>query len=179
MKCLILLSLFVSSAIAANLPALKANDLFNQKEVSTEWKDAPLGSVIIFLSSVCPCSNAHMEHLKKLPQEFPEFKFFAIHSNTDEKADEALEYFRTAALPFPVLKDNNSEWANKLKAYRTPHSFIINKEGKVLYQGGVSSSSHPGKDATYYLQDALTELKSGKSVSVTQTRVLGCEIARK
>ena len=178
MKWLILiLALCSAPSFAETLPALKGWDVVSGQETIVSWQEKK-GTVLVFISSLCPCSNAHIEHLKTLAQKFPAINFVGIHSNADENAKNSKEYFAQQNLPFPVLRDEKSIWANRLKAYRTPHSFLISPAGAVIYQGGVTSSAEAKKAEHFYLQETLDRLLAGKKIETNKTRVIGCEIAR-
>ena len=90
------------------------------------------GTVVVFLSAKCPCSDSHVPVLKKLAEEFKDFSFVAIHSNADEQIDSSKSYFETAKLPFPVLQDEKSKIADEYRAFKTPHVFVLSPEGKIL-----------------------------------------------
>lgn len=154
-------------------------DLLTGKLLEHKWSEAPRGTVLVFLSSVCPCSNSHVAHLSELSQAFPEIKFIGIHSNADESKETAESYFRKLNLPFPVIQDNQSEWAERLKAYRTPHSYLISPVGDITYQGGVTSSADPKRADSLYLKVTLKKYLAGEKIEGSRTRVLGCQIARK
>ena len=178
MKSLLFLLIFCSAqCLAQTLPALQAINVVTEKTTVIEWQEKK-GTVLVFLSSSCPCSNAHIEHLKELSQKFSEIKFVGIHSNVDETRKDSKEYFTLQNLPFPVLRDENSLWANRLKAYRTPHAFLVSPAGAVIYQGGVTSSAEAKKAEHFYLQETLERLVAGKKIATTKTRVIGCAIAR-
>ncbi len=178
MNFLIGLFFVCATSFAYALPPLEAKTILDDKVISLKWQSNSKNHVIVFLSSTCPCSNAHVEYLKKLHQENPDFEFIGVHSNADEKPETALSYFKLASLPFPVVKDQDSKWANEFKANRTPHSFVVNPKGEILYEGGVTSSSNPEKAEEFYLKDALSATKLGQKIKLSKTRVLGCEIAR-
>lgn len=138
------------------------------------------GTVIIFLSAVCPCSDSHLPEIKQLAAEFSDFQFLGIHSNLDEDEEVTKKYFSQASLPFPVLQDENQVWANEWKALKTPHAFVLLKNGNLAYQGGVSSSQRFSESVDKkYLRLAIQEITEGKSVSNPEGRTLGCIIARK
>lgn len=172
------LIIFCAASYVHALPTIQAHHILDDKLMSFELQNDKKAHVIIFLSSLCPCSNSHVEYLKKLYAENPEFEFIGIHSNADEKSDVAKEYFKAANFPFPVLKDTHSKWANEFKANRTPHSFVVDQKGDIIYEGGVTSSSNPANAENFYLKDALSAVKMGQKIELTKTRVLGCEIAR-
>jgi hypothetical protein len=54
----------------------------------------------------------------------------------------------------------------------------MSSKGEILYQGGVSNSTEVENAKEFYLADALNALKQNQSLKKSQTRVLGCPIAR-
>ena len=93
-----------------------------------------------------------------------------------------------------LLKDQKSNPSHYLldakgvvgKAYAaktTPHMYIIDKTGKLVYQGGIDSkpTANPAdiKTARNHLLAALNEIKAGKAISVAQSRPYGCSIKYK
>ncbi|MBC7370772.1 MAG: redoxin domain-containing protein, partial [Bdellovibrionaceae bacterium] len=118
------------------------------------------------------------EVLKKLAGQFKDFNFVAIHSNADETAELTKEYFVRAKLPFEIIQDKDSTLANKFKALKTPHVFVIVLNGEVQFQGGVTDSANASTAKKNYLQDALTDVQAGKPVAVATGRTLGCMIQR-
>lgn len=110
--------------------------------------------------------------------DFKDFSFVGIHSNADETVNEAKTYFSAAQLPFPVLQDAQSKFADEYKALKTPHAFVLSPDGKILYKGGVTSSASGSASDKQYLRNALTNLVDGKAVELAQTRTLGCVIER-
>lgn len=177
-----MLFLFSSSPICAAFSAtpptsIKGLDVLTLKEVSVEL-GTKKGLVVVFLSAVCPCSNSHIQELKQLPKDFPEFTFVGIHSNTDEGQELTMEYFKSAALPFPVIQDDKTKLADIFKAIKTPHAFLLLPGNKIVYRGGVSNS-HSFKDSDRkFLREALDDLHSGRSVKTPDGRTLGCAIKR-
>jgi hypothetical protein len=135
-------------------------------------------TVVVFLSASCPCSDSHIPYLKKIKLEFPQITFIAIHSNMDEDEKTTEAYFKAVNLPFDVIQDVEARLADQFQAYKTPHAFIISKEGKVLYEGGVTSSAKAHQASHFYLRDALTDLTSGRPIKTKEVRTLGCMIAR-
>ncbi|HTV05447.1 MAG TPA: thioredoxin family protein [Acidobacteriaceae bacterium] len=65
-------------------------------------------------------------------------------------------------------------------AKTTPHMFVINPEGKLIYDGAIDD--HPTTDpfdvdkAHNYVTDALSEAMAGKSVATAYTRPYGCSV---
>jgi len=171
----LLLCLLLAIAPEANA-ALSGNDLLTGKTV--DIKPGGKGTVVVFLSASCPCSNAHIAAMKKLSEDFKSFAFAAIHSNADEALEPSRKYFRAAQLPFPVLQDTGAKIADEYKASKTPHAYVLSPEGKIVYKGGVTSSASAAPAAKQYLRNALADLSAGRAVQQNETRTLGCMIAR-
>ncbi len=136
-------------------------------------------TVYVFLSARCPCSNGHEGALKALYREFHEkgFQFVGIHSNQNETEDEARAHFSASKLPFPVIRDVDARLADEFRALKTPHVFV-KKDGESLFEGGVDDTASGVDSKKHYLRNALLEIDSGKSVTQTRVRVLGCAISR-
>jgi thioredoxin-related protein len=172
-----LLALFIFSANAApNHTLVGGEDVLTLKPV--EIAPGSKGLVVVFLSAICPCSNSHLSELKALATEFPQFHFVGVHSNTDETKATTQDYFRAAALPFPVIQDSAGKLAAEYKANKTPHAFVVNPNGEIVFRGGVSDSHIFSESHHKYLREALTDLHNGRAVATAEVRSLGCAISR-
>lgn len=174
-----ILGLYSISAFA--LPTtLSGINVVTQKPETTalDTKSSNENLVVIFLSAKCPCSNSHIEAIKALAKDFPNTRFVAIHSNFDEDQASTESYFKNVDLPFSVIQDVKSQYANQFHALKTPHAFVLNSKGDLLYQGGVSDSHDFKKSKHQYLREALNDLKKGQAVQTKEGRTLGCVITR-
>ncbi|HVT36694.1 MAG TPA: thioredoxin family protein, partial [Nevskiaceae bacterium] len=65
-------------------------------------------------------------------------------------------------------------------AKTTPHMFIIDPAGKLIYAGGIDSIASTDiddlKQAKPYVKLALDDALAGKPVSIASTRPYGCSI---
>jgi len=157
-----------------------AADLFTGAEKSLISKDAPKGSVIIFLSAKCPCSRSHEKMLTELATEYAPkgFHFTGILSNADEDESTARTHFTETKLPFPILRDRNTQIADRLGANRTPHAFLLSQTGEILFQGGVDDAKDASKAQRHYLREALERVAQGQLPALREVRSLGCKIQR-
>ncbi|PIS10906.1 MAG: thioredoxin family protein [Bdellovibrio sp. CG10_big_fil_rev_8_21_14_0_10_47_8] len=154
-------------------------DLIQDKKISLATKSAEKkGLVLVFMSAKCPCSNSHVPELKALAEKYKDFRFVAVHSNSDEDLKSAKSYFQSAQLPFPVLEDSKDLIADELKAYKTPHAFVLGPQGDILYQGGVTSSAIATQADRHYLDEVLEDISQGKKPRLSRGRTLGCVIMR-
>jgi len=79
-----------------------------------------------------------------------------------------------------VLIDDTSAAGRAYSARTTPHMFVIDPQGKVVYAGAIDDkrSANPAdaKTANNFVRAALTESLAGKAVTVAQTRPYGCSV---
>jgi peroxiredoxin len=78
------------------------------------------------------------------------------------------------------LLDPNGKVGHEYHATNTPHMFIIDPEGKLIYEGAIDSkaSTDPDdiKSATNYVKAALDDAMAGKPVATAQTKAYGCSV---
>ncbi|BEP66180.1 thioredoxin family protein [Variovorax sp. V35] len=111
--------------------------------------------------------------------------------NSTERA--ASDYLKADALdawmksqkaaPTAVLMDEDGVIGQVYGARTTPHIFIIDPKGTLVYAGGIDSIASARVDdiktATNYVNQALGEVTGGKPVSMASTRPYGCSIKYK
>jgi len=79
-----------------------------------------------------------------------------------------------------VVLDPSGSIGRAYAAKTTPHMFIIGADGTLLYEGGIDD--RPTADpadiagARNHVREALSEIASGKPVSVASTRPYGCSV---
>jgi peroxiredoxin len=79
-----------------------------------------------------------------------------------------------------VLMDASGKAGREWGAKTTPHMFIVDTQGKIVYAGGIDDkrSSNPDdiKSAKNYVALALDAIKGGKPVTENNTRPYGCSV---
>ena len=79
-----------------------------------------------------------------------------------------------------VLLDGDGVVGRQYGAKTTPHLFVINPEGRLIYKGAIDDkpSTNPAdvKTAKNYVTAALDEAMAGKDVSVSSTQSYGCSV---
>lgn len=94
------------------------------------------------------------------------------------KIGRQLEQF--GAAPARYLMDEPGAVGASYGAKVTPHMYVIDPRGKVVYNGAIddkrSTSVEDVKTSRNYVAAALEELKAGKPVSTPSTAPYGCSI---
>jgi peroxiredoxin len=82
-----------------------------------------------------------------------------------------------------LLLDPDGKAGQTYGAKNTPHMFVINAEGKVIYAGAIDSKATPNPadiaTSTNYVKAALDESMGGKPVSTASTKPYGCSVKYK
>ncbi len=84
------------------------------------------------------------------------------------------------AAPSSVLLDPEGKIGRLYGATTTPHMFVIDKAGTLVYMGGIddkpSTSRDTIKTARPYVREALDALAADKPIATASTRPYGCSI---
>ena len=94
---------------------------------------------------------------------------------------EENEYLKTMhAAPTAALLDPQGAIGRLYQARTTPHMFVIDPAGRIVYQGAIDNQPTPDpaslKGADNYVSDALTAAMAGKPVAVAATKPYGCAV---
>lgn len=76
--------------------------------------------------------------------------------------------------------DDNSAMANAFGAKVTPECYLFDKDMKLVYHGAITDNPKtPSESTRDHLKVAIDELVTGKTVSMTKSKAMGCSIKRK
>lgn len=97
----------------------------------------------------------------------------------DAVAADQLTVSRNAK-PTAVLLDPTGRIGRLYDARTTPHMFVINGAGMLVYMGAIDdkpSASHASvRGARNYVSEALAALAAGRPIAVSSTRPYGCSV---
>ena len=87
------------------------------------------------------------------------------------------------AAPTAMLMDESGKIGQLYSAKTTPHMYIINPQGMLVYAGAIDSVPSARVDdiktATNYIRQGLNEALGGKPISTSSTRAYGCSVKYK
>lgn len=79
-----------------------------------------------------------------------------------------------------TLLDKDGKMGKDYEARTTPHMYVIDKKGTLVYMGAIDSISSADEEdiakATNYVKAALDESMAGKPVTVASTTAYGCSV---
>ena len=179
---------FAAAEVGSAAPAFTAKD--------TKGNDISLGDfkgknvVLEWTNHKCPFVVKHYKsgNMQETQQEAVEdgAVWISIVSSAPGKQGHL-----TPEESMSIDKENGSHFTHKIldesgeigKAYgakTTPHMFVIDKEGTLVYAGAIDSvpdaDSASIEDAENYVEEALDDLEDGEPVKVSTSAPYGCGV---
>ena len=158
------------------------------KDVSLSSYNDAKGFVVVFTCNTCPYAQAYESRIIDLDKKYASkgFPVIAINPNDlTQQPDDSMEKMKSRAADkgytFPYLRDDSQEVAKAFGATKTPHVYLLNKEGnnkyKVEFIGAIDDSPRDASDVSErYVEAAIDALLSGGKPTVTEKRAIGCTI---
>jgi peroxiredoxin len=93
-----------------------------------------------------------------------------------------LEAQKTFKMDHPILIDEAGSIGRTYGAERTPHIYIVDPNGVLVYRGAIDNSpdgerqSPAGGTLVNYVDSALADLGAGRPVAVADTKAYGCSV---
>ena len=141
--------------------------------------------VLEWLNFDCPFVNYHYDKPKTMIKLANKYKnknvvWLAINSTSHTTPEANKEFAEKQKLPYPILDDRSGRVGRAYGAKTTPHMYIINPRGRIVYDGAIDNSplgkTPEGKELTNYVDKALGEMITGKMVSTKNTKPYGCSV---
>ncbi len=152
----------------------------DSKEHSLNSLKGKNGSVLIFVATKCPVSNAYNERMEKLAQEYKarDINVVGINSNVAESAAAVKAHAAQNNLNFTILKDPANKIADRLGATVTPEVYFLDANNKLIYRGRIDNAKDAAQVNSSELRDAIEATLAGKPVAKTTATAFGCTIKR-
>ena len=183
-------ALFAAEApkVGAPAPAFSLPDSHGQTESLGKYKGKYV--VLEWFNPGCPFvqKHYHSDNMQALQKEFTGkgVVWLTIDSSapgkegnlSPEEANKQMADWKMKSTAF--LLDPEGKVGHEYAATNTPHMFVIDPDGKLIYSGAIDSkpTADPDdiKSANNYVKAALEEAMTGKPVATPTSRAYGCSI---
>lgn len=188
--CALALPAFAAAPAGQPAPAFNVTDLAGKPVSLADYKGKTV--VLEWNNFGCPFVQKHYRsgNMQALQKKYgKDVVWLAVNSTTKSSTDyedparieSQLKGFQAA--PARYLMDEPGTMGTAYGAKVTPHMYVIDPQGKVVYNGAIddkrSANPEDVKSAKNYVAVALDELKAGKPVSNPSTTPYGCTIKYK
>ncbi len=181
-------STYPAPAVGKAAPQFKAVDTYGKTHSLSQYRGKWV--VLEWLNHKCPYVRKHYDNkvMQALQKKYADkgVVWLSVVSSApgnqghfpNDKAN-ALTKEKGAA-PHAVLIDESGTVGRTYDARTTPHMFVVNPQGTLVYMGGIddkqSSRAADLKGARPHVDIALQEAMAGKPISVPTSQPYGCSV---
>ncbi|MCE9596130.1 MAG: redoxin domain-containing protein [Planctomycetes bacterium] len=104
----------------------------------------------------------------------------AKDAKPEENYKDIRKHLADKKMSFPVYVDRGNKVADMFNAQHTPHCFVIDQKGVIVYAGGLDDDpkGDKGEKTKQYVRDAIDATLAGKAVETKTSEPYGCGIKR-
>ena len=179
-----------AATVGQPAPDFTLSNTAGQPVKLSQYKGKPV--VLEWNNPGCPFVRKHYNgNMQALQKEFVSkgVVWLAINSTRDDSAD----YMSPAQLarwmadkqasPTAILMDEAGTVGQAYAARVTPHMYIVNPQGLLVYAGAIDSMPSARvadiEKATNFVRQGLAELLAGKPLTTANSQAYGCSIKYK
>ena len=181
------LAALANAVVGQPAPAFTVTDLAGKPVKIEDFKGRTI--VLEWHNFGCPFVQKHYRsgNMQALQKKYANDVVWLAVNSTNKSSSDYTEPAKLSAqlrdfgaMPARYLMDDPGTMGMAYGAKTTPHMYIIDPSGKLVYNGAIddkrSANPEDVKGAKNYVAAALEDMKSGKPVSVASTTPYGCTV---
>ena len=162
-------------------PALRLTSFCGKTVNLSDYK----GKIVVleWLNFECPFVKYHYEKTNTMIDLANKYKdenvvWLAVNSTSHTTPEANNGFAEKHKLPYLILDDRSGKVGRAYGAETTPHMYVINATGNIVYAGAIDNSPMGNKKegVINYVDNALAELTAGKPVSTRESKPYGCSV---
>ncbi|MHC4947504.1 MAG: redoxin family protein [Planctomycetota bacterium] len=120
--------------------------------------------------------------LEKMKQMGDDLVYLGINSTGNMAEDDVIKmnakFLEENKVDIPVLVDHDGTVGRMYGARTTPHTFVIDRDGVLRYQGAYTDDPRgkKGDEAMNYVLNAIEQIENGETVSPDYVKPWGCSV---
>lgn len=151
------------------------------------------GILVVFSCNTCPFvvgngeksegwEGRYMETAARLRDQG--FGMILVNSNEAKRGNvdsyKAMqEHAEERGYRIPYLVDENHVLADAFGAMKTPHVYLLDASGTLVYRGAIDDNVNRAADVKErFVLSAVKDLVRGRPVAISETQAVGCSIKR-
>ena len=165
-------------------PAFTLTDANGKSHSLSDYRGKTV--VLEWINPNCPFSNrqAVEKAMTSTAGKHPQVVWLAINSTRKGHSDylepaQHLAWNEKNGIAYPILYDSSGATGQAYGARTTPHMFVVDPAGKVIYAGAIDDDPSGKKARTEranYVDAALTAQAAGTAVATASTKPYGCSV---
>ena len=169
-------------SIGDRAPAWKDLPGVDDKKHSLAELDEKELVVLVFTCNSCPIATDYEDRIIEIARKYADRKgkvaLVAMNVNRleEDRLPKMKERAEKKGFGFPYLYDESQKIAKEYGATFTPEVFVLDRDRKIAYMGGIDDSSNADQVKQHYLKDAIEALLEGNVPEKPETTAIGCRI---
>ncbi len=138
--------------------------------------------VVVFTCNSCGYATDYEDRIIAFAKKYagPDGKVAVVAINVNKVPEDSFpkmqERAKAKAFPYPYLFDETQKIARDYGANFTPEFFVLNKERRIAYMGGMDDNSKAQLVQKKFLEPAVDAVLEGTPPAVSETPARGCRI---
>ncbi len=173
-----------AATVGEKAPGFTLKDLQGNEHSLADYA----GKVVVleWINPNCPFSERHAkeETMTALADRNADVVWLAVNSTNGEHKDfltpdEHTAFNRKHGIDYPVLYDTTGEVGHAYDAKTTPHMYIVDEEGTLIYEGAIDDDPlgrQKPDERTNYVDVGFTAHAAGGPVEPATTKPYGCSV---
>ncbi|MCS7312577.1 MAG: thioredoxin family protein [Acidobacteria bacterium] len=142
--------------------------------------------VLEWTNPQCPFVQEHYQN-KTMIRLYERYRsqdvvWLAVNSSHFNKPADTRRWAQENGIPYPTLQDPEGTVGRLYGAQTTPHMFVIDRNGTLVYRGAIDNAYDPDRDQAgpvNYVEQVLDALLRGERPPVRETKPYGCTVKYK
>ncbi len=174
-----------AAKIGEQAPAFELKDTDGKAVKLADYK----GKVVVleWFNPGCPVVQAHYnaDTMNKTIAKFKDNQvvWLRVNSGAPGKQGHGLEANKNAKTEWniktPILLDEEGTVGKAYGAKTTPHCFVINADGVLVYAGAIDNGKPDKIGDINYVEKAVQQTLAGETVATPETKAYGCSVKYK
>jgi hypothetical protein len=166
-----------AAGIGQKLPRITAPSVImtGNEERTAAFDSQQLGKVTayVIVGTRCPTTAVYVERFKELEKAYAPkgIEFVYIYPNRDDSPEAKRAFHKEHGFAGRMIDDQGAAIAKTLQAKRTSEFVLVDKNGTILFRGGIDDSKEADKVTKRHAAAALDEHLAGKTISVSASQV--------
>ena len=138
--------------------------------------------VVVFTCNSCPVATDYEDRIIALAKKYagPGGRAGLLAINVNKIEEDSLPRMKERAeakgFNFPYLFDETQKIARDYGATFTPEFFVLDRQRKIAYMGGMDDNSNPVEVKANYLDPAIDTVLAGMKPATAETVARGCMV---
>ena len=156
--------------VGAKIPPFKASAVS-----MIDSQDVKVPTVYMIIGVKCGATPAYEKRFKAVEDEFRSkgVDFVWVFPNKTESLEDKQGWMKKVGLKGPMIDDTGAAITKALECKNTSQAILTDKDGNIVFRGGIDDSRDEAGVKQRFLADAIKETLAGKKVTTTTAKAFG------